>query len=67
MIPHLKYIHILLQKSVKIACEHFKEFAVLTIRQIERSVEFNVIFYLPKQQRTFSVVLNRNILDYLHP
>lgn len=65
MIPHLKYIHVLLQKSTKIVCDSFKEFAVLTIRQIEKSVEFNVIFYLPKHQRTFSVVLNRNILDYL--
>jgi hypothetical protein len=67
MIPHLKYFHILLQKSIKIICDHFREYAVLTICQIERSVEFNIIFYIPKYQRTYSINLTRNIIEYLQP
>jgi hypothetical protein len=57
MIPHLKYIHILLQKSIKMHCEHLKEYAVVTVRQITKSIEFNLIFYLPKLQKTYSVNL----------
>ena len=39
----------------------------VTVRQIERSSEFHLIFYLPAQQRTYSINLNRNIVRYLLP
>jgi hypothetical protein len=65
MIPHLKYINILLQKSIKINCECFKEYSVLTIRQIDKSIEFNIIFYIPKLQKTYSINLHRKTIRFL--
>lgn len=67
MLDHLKQIHIFFQKSIKISCETFNWFTVLTIRQILGIWEFTLIFYIPKLQRTYTVILTKNILNYLHP
>lgn len=67
MITHLKCIHVLLQKSIKIISEHIHEYAVLTIRHVQRSCDFNIIFYIPAYQRTYSITLNTTIIDYLLP
>jgi hypothetical protein len=65
MINHLKHIHIFFQKSIKIECENFKWFSVLTVRQILGSWEFSIIFYVPKLQKTFTAALTKNVLSYL--
>ncbi len=65
LISHLKQIYIFFQKSIKIKCECFKWFAVLTVLQIIGSKEFSLIFYIPKLQRTYTVTLTRNIVSYL--
>jgi len=65
MIPHLKHLHIMLQKAIKIKCELFKQFAVLTIQHFEWSQQFSLIFYMPKLKRNFSVNLNKKLLAYI--
>jgi hypothetical protein len=58
MINHLKQINVIFQKSIKIKCKCLREFAVLTIRKVKYSEEFNIYFYVPKLQKTFSLSLN---------
>jgi hypothetical protein len=65
MTSHLKQIHILFQKSIFMKCDCFKGFTVLTVRQISKSNEFQLIFYIPKLQRSFIANLTHNILSYL--
>ena len=66
MLQHLNHIHNIYQKSIKIKCDNFKEYAILTIQQILKSVDFTVIFYIPKLQKTLTITLNRNTIHHLN-
>lgn len=37
----------------------------MTIKYIDNSIEFTILFYFSKFQRNFNVNINQNIINYL--